>query len=104
MSYDVWIENARGQDLFALGANYTYNVAPMFFHAVGSSPTRWDGKGAGEVAKLAIIALSAFGADPELYRAMNPPNGWGNFEGASEFLSDIYHACRAWSLHTFRCA
>ena len=32
-------------------------------------------------------------ADPETYRAMNPPNGWGDYEGALAYLRRLAEAC-----------
>jgi hypothetical protein len=34
-------------------------------------------------------------ADPEKYRAMNPENRWGDYEGAMGYLRRLAEACAA---------
>jgi hypothetical protein len=33
-------------------------------------------------------------ADPTTYEALNPPNGWGNYESALKFLELFVGLCR----------
>lgn len=97
MSYDVHLEaDLGGSEPVRVGhldANYTWNVCPMFVAASGCSPNDWDGKPASEVRETCCQILAAFNADPATYRAMNPANGWGNFEGARNFIQKIADAC-----------
>lgn len=99
MSYDVSLAMDCGGPalipLALLDANYTYNVAPMFQEAVGSTPNCWHEMPAAEVGAICAKILAAFASDPALYRAMNPENGWGNFEGARDFITKIKDACDA---------
>jgi len=37
---------------------------------------------------------------PDKYRAMNPPNGWGNYEGALAFLDGLAADCALQSAAT----
>lgn len=37
--------------------------------------------------------IKALEADPERFKAMNPPNGWGDYEGAIAFLKSIRVEC-----------
>lgn len=37
-------------------------------------------------------------ADPAAYRAMNPPNGWGDSDGALDVLRQFRDACRKHTL------
>lgn len=97
MSYDVHLEvdvggaePVRGGDL---DANYTYNVYPMFAAAGAGSPNDWNGKPGFEVFAICCGILAAFDADPAKYRALNPANGWGNFDGARSFIQTIADAC-----------
>ena len=34
-------------------------------------------------------AIEKMESNPEKYKAMNPPNGWGNYEGALEVLKEM---------------
>lgn len=99
MSYDVHLEadlgGAEPVRVGSLDANYTYNVTPMFAAACGSSPSAWDGKPASDVHVTCCVILAAFNGNPSKYRAMNPSNGWGDFEGARTFIQEIADACAA---------
>src|SRR5580765_6561006 len=69
-------------------ANYTYNVSPMFRLAFGQQEGirclhLRQGKDCTDWIDAAIKQMRA---DPDSYRALNPPNGWGNYEGALELL------------------
>lgn len=98
MSYDVWLEADLGGkepvSLRTLDANYTWNISPMITAAVGHTPSDWDGVLAAQVAEITSTILSAFNADPAKFRALNPDNGWGDFEGARAFIQKINDACR----------
>lgn len=37
--------------------------------------------------------LAALKKDPEKFKAFNPPNGWGNYEGFVRFVEDYLAAC-----------
>lgn len=72
--------------------NYTYNVWGMFRLALGGDCLNdLDRMDAGAAAERLGPAITAMRADPSTYRAMNPPNGWGDYEGAVQFLE----RCRA---------
>lgn len=76
--------------------NYTHNVGPMIYRALEAAgielapEERWwqrlsgmsgtEGRGylAGIIAQLE--------ADPERFKAMNPPNGWGCYDGPNGVL------------------
>ncbi|MDQ3573656.1 MAG: hypothetical protein M3404_01845 [Actinomycetota bacterium] len=113
MSYDIWLEADLGGSerlqVTERPGNYTYNVDPMFAEALGS--TDWLRTASEVLSKhqpaLAIFrderagdcigrlkeAVVAMEADPERFRAMNPSNGWGNYEGALEYLRDFLAVC-----------
>lgn len=88
-SYD-----APGGDL-----NVTYNLTPMFREAGLFPAVHSDLYAApcSEVAGVADAALRRLEADPERFRALNPPNGWGNYEGAVEFVRHLRDLCSSWS-------
>ncbi|MDB4872810.1 MAG: hypothetical protein JWL97_3814, partial [Gemmatimonadales bacterium] len=84
MSYDVSlttpVELGREHELFEVGY-YTGNVSRMWTEALGHPLSKMHGR----VAKLEVDALEEaicrMRIEPDLYRAMNPPNGWGSYEG-----------------------
>ena len=99
MSYDVWLEAERGGfkpvSVGGLSANMTYNVGGMFSAVIGHSITQWDGRPAAEVANACATILDAFNRNPAKFKAMEPTNGWGDFDGARAFIQMINDACVA---------
>jgi hypothetical protein len=85
MSYDITTEPDSGLDW-----NYTYNVQPMTAAAGLHSLTRLDGMKARDAAGVLDSVLRNFDGDPETYRALNPKNGWGDFDGFRLRLGDLY--------------
>jgi hypothetical protein len=59
--------------------NYTSNVAPMWRKA-GADLKAFDGKTAGECAPVLAAAIERMEAEPDVYRAMDSPNGWGTYD------------------------
>jgi hypothetical protein len=99
MSYDVYFEiDAGGPEPIGIGEslNYTYNCGPMFRRALGGDGINGlAGKNCGEVLPLLQAAVRHI-SDPDNaaeYRAMDPPNKWGDHAGAAQFLSDILKSC-----------
>lgn len=39
------------------------------------------------------IGLALLESDPERFRKLNPPNGWGTYEGLVEVVRDYLEAC-----------
>lgn len=76
--------------------NYTSNVAPMWTEALGHSLSDLADANAGDSLPALQQAVAAMEADPDKYRAMNPGNGWGNYEGALDYLRDLRDACAAY--------
>lgn len=74
----------------------TYNVGPMFHDALGGHPIRslHNVPGWLLVSPLRMAALK-MRANPDKYRAMNPPNGWGSYESALETLEELLRWCEA---------
>jgi len=99
MSYDIGLYINTGieeTEVMDIG-NYTYNCSGMFRKAL---PAEYgginglSGKVAGDEIPALRIAVRDMEEQPEVYSAMNPPNGWGNYEGALQFLKDILAACK----------
>lgn len=99
MSYDVSIfcPTCRHSEC---DLNYTWNCAPMFYDAL-----TWANKGVelginqlnemkcSEAKPLLSLAINRMKDNPDIYKPMNPANGWGDYEGAIAFLEAILGYC-----------
>lgn len=98
MSYDIWMEMDTGGEEPAQVdevGNYTCNCSPMFRKALGGiSLSELDGRAGGEVAEQVSTGVKAMIDDPATYEAMNPTNGWGDYESALDYLKRLALACR----------
>lgn len=97
MSYWTYLEIDTGNEQFAdvveIG-NYTSNVAPMWRDALGGTRLRdFSDAPCSEAAGTLADAVKRMEDNPDYYRAMNPPNGWGDYEGALGYLRDLADAC-----------
>lgn len=90
MSYDVSLTTSAGGDEYAelTWRNMTSNVARMWRHA-GADLAEFHGKQASAMQLMLRTAVAAMEADPDTYRAMNPANGWGNYETCLGFLRGL---------------
>lgn len=100
MSYDVGMEVDTGAEWpVSVGEwhNYTYNVAPMFALAFEADDgiRSLHGLTGAEAAPRIEAAVRYFEQHMDEMRALNPPNGWGNAEGALRFLRRILEEARA---------
>lgn len=102
MSYDGWVELRLSEDdaasLEEIG-NYTSNVAGMWSHAltdVQEEPTflrDTDGMGCAEAAVTFRLAVMVMIRDEEQLRALEPGNGWGDYDGALRYLCRARDVC-----------
>lgn len=95
MSYDVYlnVDGGAGHGVCAFDRNMTSNVAPMWRKA-GVDLREFQGLLAGRVIDSLNAAIDNMTNYPEDYRAMNPENGWGSYEGALDFLTSLRDACQ----------
>jgi hypothetical protein len=77
----------------AFEQNVTYNLGGMFRQALGRGLDEFDGAPAVEAAGILRQGVRDMEDRPDFYKAMNPPNGWGSYEGARQFLRDLGDAC-----------
>lgn len=86
MSWDFYMEaDLGGEEPLDLGfeANYTCNVAPMFYDAIGKDGIRAiDGLKGVDALPILVKAIKKMEKEPDFYRKMNPENGWGRYDGA----------------------
>lgn len=98
MSYWITMEiDAGGPGLVSLDIldeNMTWNLRPMFA-AVNNDkgPSDWHDLKGSEVAEILTRTIAAWDADPAKFEAMNPENGWGDFEDAQQVANTILAAC-----------
>lgn len=99
MSYDIWATVEPGPNIFCttldLG-DYTSNVSKMWRAACPQLDglAGIHGKRGGEISDELLRGLaSMFWLRDEL-RAMNPENGWGNYEGAFRYFAKVARAAR----------
>lgn len=83
MSADVWIESdpcpTCGGGLSA-EVNITYNLSTMLREAGFCGWSDLVGKPAAEAGRHLLDVLDGMQTDPERWRAMNPENGWGDYD------------------------
>lgn len=99
MSYDItFVIPGTTADPVEPWRNYTSNVSRMWYDAIGADKTLGDliDENPTPAALLPYVecGIVAMKADPEKYRAMNPDNGWGNYEGALAYLEWLAQGCR----------
>lgn len=99
MSYDIDLEiDTGGPELatvYEVG-NYTSNVSPMWALALGFPLRDLHGRQCGDCIADLKRAVDDI-LDPvnrATYEAMNPSNGWGDHEGAADYLVRLLSACR----------
>lgn len=98
MSHDVYLFTTCtncGNDC-KYEANYTSNVAGMWADAIGYPLADMHGRRAGDCITDLANAVARMDSDRPRYTAMNPPNGWGDANGARDYLDRLLQACRRW--------
>jgi hypothetical protein len=100
MSWDLHIkENAcptcgRGDEVY--DRNYTSNMGQMLRQANFD----WDeinGKTTEEALPHLERLIKALESEPDAYRALNPPNGWGDYDSFLAMLIEFVGKCREYS-------
>lgn len=114
MSWDATLKDDRGH--IEGDWNFTHNTNGMIAAALhiqtGEAvamcdgplgpvigPAWWkllDGKSGPDGAALLDRIIRGLEADPDLYRAMNPDNGWGDYDRLVKVLTDMRDAVPEW--------
>jgi hypothetical protein len=96
VSWDIYLDIDTGgpkpAQVCEVG-NMTWNVDPMYVRAMGISLSELDGRIAGDVMAHLRTGLTNMEDCPDIYKEMNPPNGWGDYHSALKYLQEITHAC-----------
>lgn len=77
--------------------NYTHNTSPMIYVVLRESGnevdgTWWntlDGMDAPTSAKYLGLIIDGLVKDPARFRAMNPKNGWGDYDSLIQILKEM---------------
>lgn len=99
MSYDIYLQIDTGgpepADVCDVG-NYTSNVSPMWRLALGHSLADLHGRQCVDCIPALTAAVDHMRDPANLatYEAMNPSNGWGKHDSATEYLARLLEACR----------
>ncbi|MDK1473650.1 hypothetical protein QNO07_09480 [Streptomyces sp. 549] len=99
MSYDISLHltvDTGGPQPHEAGfdvGNYTSNVARMWNRALGYRLADLHDRIAGDALRDLQRAVAAMEADPDVYRRMEPSNGWGDYEGALACLTRLRNQC-----------
>lgn len=73
--------------------NLTYNLNPILRRCGWKWDREWlDGKKAADIVEAVEATLIRLKKDPEELRAMNPPNGWGNYDSLVEYWGKFFKA------------
>lgn len=97
MSHNVYlcIDTGGKEPVTVFGSDCTSNVSGMWADALGYPLAELDGRTAVDAIDDLRRAAWRMANNPDKYRAMNPPNGWGNYEGARDYITEILEACLA---------
>lgn len=91
MSYDMYLAvDTGGPEPAYVGNdwNCTSNLALMW-RAAGADLASFEGRTAGECAPILRTAVERLLAEPDRFRTMNPPSGWGTYEGLVTSLEEL---------------
>lgn len=70
----------------------TYNLGPMW-RAAGADLSAFGGKTGAECLSVLTVAIERMEADPATFKAMNPANGWGDYDGLLAVFHDLRAKC-----------
>lgn len=104
MSYDAGMYMFTGKEEHEIEScgNYTYNVGAMYRLANPDGLYALDGKLGSEAGPIANSMYTWMLEHWQECEALNPENGWGNYNGAVNFLHTIMKTCYAHPLATLK--
>lgn len=105
MSYDVYLTadvgGNRPATVFTEDWYCISNLAPMW-RAAGADLADFDGRLASTCIPKLETAVCEMIKNPDKYEAMNPENGWGDYEGCLDFLRSLLRGFREYPKATVR--
>lgn len=101
LSIDVEVGAPELCRVYLFDTNATHNLIPMWSKAgVYEALYRSAGRNAGDIIETLQAGLNDMIQNPYDYRALNPENGWGTYEEAVIWLTDVLNACIRFPLAT----
>lgn len=96
---DADVSESERSSEYVYSRNITHNLNTMA-DAAGIYKHLWRPDEIGITKAEQLIAPLSSGlvelmANPEKYKAFNPPNGWGDYGGLVEFVREYLEACKA---------
>jgi len=92
MGWDLYLQIDTGgptlADIENASWNYTYNTTPML-KAAGIDLHNFEGRACKEVIPDLKAGLDNLKSNPIKYTKMNPPNGWGSYDGLIKVLENM---------------
>lgn len=108
MSLDLWLESPKcptcGHVESTDELNYTYNVAPMWRKIFPDAKCMVDidgMTGKDSLHKL-MDARIAMEFKPEVFKALNPENNWGSYDGFLKYLKQLSAMAANYSNYIWR--
>lgn len=97
MSVDLWLKlkGQNGAEVVIHDLNITYNLSPMWracdwdFHDL-------EGRTGADIGEGVAHVVQKLKADPDKFRAMNPPNLWGTYEQCLDVFEKLLAAIKDW--------
>jgi hypothetical protein len=98
MSLDFSLIESRPVKIFSV--NITHNLGAMA-RAAGIYECLWHPEKlvegldprASDIVPHLLAGILELLRDPEKYKALNPKNGWGDYEGLLQFAKEVLQAC-----------
>ena len=99
MSLDLTLSPPKcetcGHDPEGISFNITYNLSPMWYHLYPDDTAMLsiEGQTGLESSVIITLAISAFIRKRKDLIPLNPPNGYGSYDGFLKALSAMRNAC-----------
>lgn len=97
MSWDIWLAvdvDGQSVELPDTWRNYTHNCNRMVRDAgLEEWPYEVAGWSADRLGRRLADTIECLERDPEKYRAMNPANGWGDYDSLLVALREVLASC-----------
>jgi hypothetical protein len=76
---------------------HTYNLTPMWRKAgiVTAGTSDLEGRSTAEMAPILQAGLADALSNEAAYRQLDPPNGWGDYDGFIEILTRLTRLCHS---------
>lgn len=95
LDFTLYSDNESNDVDNIYSGNYTHNVAKMWRRSgVYDALYNSEGKLAKDILPVLANGYEHMKENPSEYEELNPPNKWGSYEGALDYLKEVMDACR----------